>query len=162
MTFRTLAIQAAMVLGVMAAQADITVTFTDANLESAVRQALAKPTGVIYDTDMQGLVSLDACDRGIAGLAGLEYAINLTWLELCNNSIGDLAPLAGLASLEHLDLRDNAIGDITALSAIGALTSLKLSNNPLTSIAHEQHQRSITLGRPDQTHRPQFVEQQRK
>ena len=40
--------------------AQTVVTFPDPNLEAAIRDAINKPTGEIYDTDLVGLTSLTA------------------------------------------------------------------------------------------------------
>ncbi|MCL0101336.1 leucine-rich repeat domain-containing protein [Peptococcaceae bacterium] len=80
------------------------VTFLDANLEAAVRDALGKPTGDITKKDMAKLTNLEAYRRGITNLSGLEYAVNLTSLDLSENQITDITPLAGLTNLTWLEL----------------------------------------------------------
>ncbi|MCL0068011.1 stalk domain-containing protein, partial [Peptococcaceae bacterium] len=65
------------------------VTFLDANLEAAIRDALRKPTGDITKEDMAKLTKLKAWKRGITDLSGLEYAVNLTSLYLKHNQITD-------------------------------------------------------------------------
>jgi len=47
------------------------VTFPDANLEAAIRDAINKPEGPIFTFDLDGLTSLNAF--GITDLTGLEY-----------------------------------------------------------------------------------------
>jgi len=59
---------------------DPVVTFPDPNLEAAVREAIGKPTGPIYRSDLEDLTGLRAGDRNIVDLTGLEHATNLTWL----------------------------------------------------------------------------------
>ncbi|MCL0101253.1 stalk domain-containing protein, partial [Peptococcaceae bacterium] len=92
------------------------VTFLDANLEAAIRDALRKPTGDITKVDMAELTNLRAWERGITDLSGLEYAVNLTSLNLRGNQITDITPLAGLTNLTSLDLGRNLITDITPLA----------------------------------------------
>lgn len=58
------------------------VAFPDPNLEAAIREALNKASGPIYASELAGLVSLSASGRGIQGLSGLEYCINLSGLSL--------------------------------------------------------------------------------
>ena len=60
--------------------ADAVVTFTDPNLETAIREAINKPVGPIYTLDLEGLTSLSALRRNISDLAGLEYCIDLNEL----------------------------------------------------------------------------------
>ena len=56
------------------------ITFPDSNLEAAIRAAIGKPEGSILPSDLEGLTSLDASERGITDLTGLEYCTNLTEL----------------------------------------------------------------------------------
>jgi hypothetical protein len=46
----------------------VVVNFPDLGLEAAIRDAIWKPTGDIHDTDLIGLTSLDAGNRGISNL----------------------------------------------------------------------------------------------
>ncbi len=88
------------------------VEFPDAKLETAIRQAIDKPSGDISYADLAGLTELVASGRGIADLSGLERCTKLTKLdlgasdvpELYSNDIRDILPLAGLARLTQLDL----------------------------------------------------------
>ena len=47
--------------------------FPDPNLEAAIRDEIGKPTGNIYQSDLVGITDLNARDRGITDLTGLEY-----------------------------------------------------------------------------------------
>jgi hypothetical protein len=78
----------------------VEVVFKDPNLEAAVREALNIPTGPITSDDMAKLTSLDAHERNIQDLSGLEYAVNLQWLDLDGNQITDISPLSGLTNLQ--------------------------------------------------------------
>ncbi len=60
------------------------VTFPDANLEAAIREAIDKPEGLIFTSDLDELTSLKT--KGITDLTGLEYCSNLT--EQCNLTKG--------------------------------------------------------------------------
>ena len=64
------------------------------------------------------LTSLDASNRGIIDLTGLEAAAKLTTLNLSGNQIKDVSPLAGLTNLENLDLSGNRITDFSAISGL--------------------------------------------
>ena len=67
----------------------ITVYFPDANMKSAVENALwiSDPT----PTDMLQLTSLSARSWGIRDLTGLGYATNLEYLNLRHNEITDIS-----------------------------------------------------------------------
>jgi len=133
------------------------VYFADENLKAAVEEALG-----ITDpapSDMLGLTYLDARQREIVDLTGLEHATNLTFLDLHNNQISnlsglsgmsmlttqllhrnqisDLSPLANLTNLTSITLQNNQISDISPLSVMNSLTSLYLYNNPLDCPAYD-------------------------
>ena len=113
----------------------VCITFPDQALEQAIREAINKPTGDIYDTDLAGLTYLSAEDRGIADLAGMQYCANPTMLYLSGNQISDVTPLAGLINLTGLGLSRNQISDITPLAGLINLTGLRLNDNQISDIA---------------------------
>ena len=51
---------------------DPVVTFQDPNLETAIKEALNKPSEVIHASELVGLTSLSASDRGIEDLSGFN------------------------------------------------------------------------------------------
>ncbi len=116
-------------------QAEDAVTFPDSNLEAAIRDAIGKPTGDIYPSDLETLQLLDAMNRGISDLTGLEYCVNLVVLFLQDNNITDLSPLQGLTSLANLRLSNNQISDITPLQNLTGLTYLLLRFNQISDIS---------------------------
>ena len=112
------------------------VTLPDTNLETAVREALNKPSGPIHASELAGLAGLSAYDRGIENLSGLQYCTKLTTLNLYDNQISDISPLANLTNLIYLYLRDNQISDISPLvqnAGLGTGDDVYLSGNPLSS-----------------------------
>ncbi|MDD4606867.1 MAG: leucine-rich repeat domain-containing protein, partial [Patescibacteria group bacterium] len=111
------------------------ITFPDANLEAAVRDAIAKPTGDIYDTDVNGLTTFDASGRSISNITGMEYFTSLTSLHLGSNQISDISPLSALTSLTQIDLWSNQISNLSSLSGLTSLTSLELSYNQISNLA---------------------------
>jgi hypothetical protein len=147
---------ASVVLVLSDARAEEPVHFADAGLQAAVEEALWVPDPT--PTDMLGLTFLDAPDRVITDLTGLEYATNLQVLRLLrnnitsiavvahmtdleelvvnNNRISDLSSVAGLTKLKHLDVHDNhAVTDVAALAALTNLERLVLRGNLITDIA---------------------------
>ena len=114
---------------------EIVVSFTDPQLEDAVRDAIGKPTGDICKSDLADLSSLDATERGITVLAGLEYCTALTVLELSFNEISDLSALSALTNLTYLTLTENAISDVSALSGLTNLTVLVLALNKISDVS---------------------------
>jgi internalin A len=121
------------------------VYFPDPNLEAAIREAIGKPTGDIYPSDLVGLTSLDAYERNISDLTGLEYCTNLRSLYLSSNQISDISPLSNLTSLECLSLSSNRISDISPLSNFTHLTSLHLRSNRISDISPLSNLTSLIL-----------------
>jgi len=111
------------------------ISFPDANLEAAIREAVGKPTGDIYEADVANLTSLYAPERGIVSLTGLEHATSLTHLYLDSNNISDISPLANLSSLTDLYLGWNTLSDISGLGNLTSLTSLRLDSNQISNIS---------------------------
>ncbi len=132
--------------GVVAANG--AVSFPDTNLENAVRDALDKLEGDITADDMAGLVFLDADDKDIGDLTGLEHAVNLRSLDLESNEIDDLNPLANLTNLRSLDLDSNQVSDLGPLANLTNLRSLDLDSNQVSDlgpIANLTNLRSLDL-----------------
>ena len=120
------------------------VTFADPNLEAAIREAIGKPTGPIYPSDLEGLTSLSASEKNIADLTGLECATSLTSLGLNDNQISDISPLANLTSLTGLYLYSNQISTISPLANLTSLMSLGLEWNQISDISPLANLTSLT------------------
>ena len=100
----------------------------DSNLRTAIAEVLGKSLNVpITAEEMERLGRLDARNRSIQDLTGLQFATNLNWLHLHNNQVSDLSPLAGLINLHHLDIGGNPFSDI---SPVVGLINLEVINFP--------------------------------
>ena len=111
------------------------VSILDQNLRAAVREALELQTDTpITQLRIAELTELDAEQREIKDLTGLEYAVSLTRLILNDNKISTLAPLASLTQLTHLQLNNNQITEVSALENLTSLRYLFLSGNPITDM----------------------------
>ena len=108
--------------------------FKDKNLEAAVRGALHLPTGDLTDSNLINVYILEASDKKIANLIGLEKCKNLASLKLTKNQVSDLLPLKDLTNLQSLDLADNKIVDITPLAGLTKLQYIELSHNQVGKI----------------------------
>ena len=122
------------------------VTIPDAALRAVIANALGKASGAsITTTEMATLTRLDASNKGIRSLTGLEHATNLQWLDLGvdfvnnvlvnSNDISNLSPLSNLTNLTELRLGGNSITDVSALSNLTNLTDLSLSSNSITDVS---------------------------
>ncbi len=73
----------------------------DANLRAVIRDALGKSRfAPITTTDMASLTTLDASNRNIRDLTGLEFATNLTELNLMDNRLSSLSVTAHIPALQ--------------------------------------------------------------
>jgi len=118
-----------------AADPSLPVQFADPNLETIVRETLARPAAPIYRKDLIGIASLSATGRHITDLGGIEHLVDLRVLTLCRNQIRDLTPLSGLTQLEDLSLGKNQISDLAPLSSLTRLRRLDLGVNRIDDIA---------------------------
>ena len=77
-------------------QGAATVTIPDPNLRAAIAEELGKnPNDPITVQEMERLGRLDARNRGIRDLRGLQFATNLrSRLDLRDNQISDISPIA--------------------------------------------------------------------
>jgi len=119
----------------------VEVEIPDPNLETALREALNKPTGAITNSDLASLTSFAATYRNISDLTGLQYCINLTWLDLSNNQINNLSPLSELENLIFLALWHNQVDGVASLSKLISLRELYLGGDAnragnLTNLEH--------------------------
>jgi Leucine-rich repeat (LRR) protein len=114
-------------------QAQESVHFADANLKAVVEEILeiADPA----PDDMLRLVLLDAQDKGISDLTGLEHAVNLQTLNLKRNRISDVSPISQLGDLEYLRLGENQIVDLSPLSKLTNLRELYIENNLIVDVS---------------------------
>ena len=113
------------------------VRIPDPNLRAAIAEALGKsPNAPITVEEMGRLRELDARNRGIQDLTGLQFATNLTALNLGwwgsekgDNQVSDLTPVAGLINLTKLRLHSNQVSDLTPLVGLINLNVLMINNN---------------------------------
>ena len=134
------------------------VTIPDDNLRAAIAATLDKePNLQITRADMRRLTRLDAHNRDITDLTGLEFATNLDDIrandnliedlsplegltrldvvEFRHNVISDLSPLAGLINLERLTVPDNLISDLSPIAGLNALREIGVSNNAISDFS---------------------------
>src|SRR5262245_58368631 len=133
-----------------------TVSIPDPGLDAAVRETLQKPAGPLTEQDLLNLTVLNAHDRNISNLAGLEAARNLNTLLLFSNhltnfflptltnlassnpsgnSLPNVSLPTGLANLFSLIIGDNPLAQLTLPSGMTRLEELVLRNNQLTSFS---------------------------
>ena len=131
------------------------VTIPDANLRAVIADSLGKAIGVpITQAEMASLTRLEAPDKNIRDLTGLEFATGLTSLHLGpesrfsidnSNDISDLSSLSGLTNLTYLNLIGNNITDVSALTGLANLERLHLHNNGIGDVSALSGLTNLTL-----------------
>ncbi|RLS54203.1 MAG: leucine-rich repeat domain-containing protein [Planctomycetota bacterium] len=131
----------------------------DPQLEAVIKAVLKikqidKPQ--VEEADLKSIFILDARNKGIKDLSGLEKCPNLVEVKLngneivslsplaecknlqslylSSNQVSDLNPLAGLVKLQHLELEKNQLVSLTGLQSLENLRSLYISDNQITSL----------------------------
>jgi hypothetical protein len=120
--------------------------FEDPNLEQVFRESIDKPTGPLHKTDLEGITILDACEREIESLDGIQYIQNLQKLNFSSNQVSDISLLANLTNLEWLEFSDNQVSDISALvlnEGLGSGDIINMENNYLDLTSGSQNMQDI-------------------
>ena len=108
----------------------------DPNLHAAIAEILGKAsTDAITETDLARLTRINADERGITDLTGLEHATRLERIEFRHNSISDLSPLKDLTRLNNIKLRGNRITDVSPLANLTNVDWLGLEQNAITDLS---------------------------
>ena len=116
--------------------AETAVDIPDSNLRAAIGDALNKaPDTPIAPAEIATLPRLEARNRNISNLTGLEGATNLTHLRLHRNAISDISPVAELTNLTVLEINDNNISDISPVANLINLKHFELPNNNVSDIS---------------------------
>jgi formylglycine-generating enzyme required for sulfatase activity len=111
------------------------VLIPDPAFNAAVRNALQKPAGPLTEEDMLSLTNLDAHQRNVRRIDGLEAARNLVSLHLQINVLTNVAIPATLTNLVYLDLSVNSLTNCVIPGALTNLESLLLEGNSLQEFA---------------------------
>lgn len=114
---------------------NIAVSFADPNLDQAVRMAIGVLTGQLYLSDLMTLGFIDANDRNISSLSGLQFCPELSTIYLSNNAISDLTPFTNLHKIYNLQLNVNNITDIAPLVNNVNMAILMLRDNHVSDLS---------------------------
>ncbi|MCY3742660.1 MAG: leucine-rich repeat domain-containing protein [Candidatus Poribacteria bacterium] len=114
-----------------------TVQFPDPNLRAAIADALGKAPGdPITVAEIATLKRLDANNKDISDLTGLESAMNLRWLAFSHNTVSDLSPIAKLTNLTFLWFEGSRqVSDISPLTRLTNLEKLHFSSNSVSDLS---------------------------
>ena len=109
--------------------------FPDPSLEAVIREVAMRPAGDLSAADVAAVQHIDAGDRGISDLSGIECLPGLTSLHVYDNDIADITPIETLTGLRFVDLDDNRITDLGPVSGLTALERLTAHGNQITDLA---------------------------
>ena len=124
----------------------------DLNLRAAIAEALGKsPNAPITVQEMERLGRLEARDKGIQDLTGLQFGTNLSFLRFDGNEISDLSPLASLINLRELWLHDNPLHDISTVRGLTNLTRLEFDESTVSDISVVRNLTNLTYLEFDHT-----------
>ncbi|MCG9134120.1 hypothetical protein J5I95_20865 [Candidatus Poribacteria bacterium] len=118
------------------------VQIVDPHLAAAIRSQIGQS---ITTHTILNLTKLDADNKGIKDLTGLEHAYNLKDLLLRNNAISDVSPLSELKQLTFLGLDGNTISDVSSLSRLTELRILGLRDNTISDISPLSELKQLTF-----------------
>jgi Leucine-rich repeat (LRR) protein len=114
---------------------DIIVEFEDPNLEQVVRETIGKPEGSLYLSDVIEITILDAEERGIKSLKGIQHLQNLLFLDFGENQVTDISAVENLTNLQDLEFYTNQVTDISAVENLTNLHDLSFIGNQVTDIS---------------------------
>jgi Leucine-rich repeat (LRR) protein len=97
-----------------------------------------------YSGDLSGITYIDAGERGITDLSGIEACANLDTLILWNNEISDISPLSKLPNLTCLFLGGNRISDVSPLSELPNLRELYIWRNEVSDLSPLSNATTLT------------------
>ncbi len=111
------------------------VQIPDRNLRAAIAEELGKsPNAPITAEEMKQLTILNARNRNIHDLTGLQFAISLGDLDLSNNDVLNLSPIAGLIELHDLHISGNPVSDLSPLAGLVNLERLRFGGGNIANI----------------------------
>ena len=123
------------------------ISIPDVNLAAAVREALNLDSGTVLTSHkMLELTHLNAPNRQITDLTGLEHALNLKelWVGadllsngeyVSSNAISDLSPIERLPKLSWMMLANPSEAAVAALPRLTRLRYLQIYNPPLSDVS---------------------------
>jgi len=110
------------------------VSIPDPGLNAVIREALQKPVGPLTGQDLLSLTNLNARDRNVSSITGLEAARNLAILDLQINRLTNFSLPRELTKLVTLDVSVNPLVTFSLPDGLTNLSSLALESAGLTNL----------------------------
>lgn len=103
------------------------------SIDGILKEKLNKTT--LIEADYKAIISLDAGNRGLTSLEGIQKLVNLEWLKFDVNEVSDISLLRGMTKLVHLDFGCNKVSDISVLEGMKNLKCLIMYDNEVKDIS---------------------------
>ena len=108
----------------------------DINLRVAIEEKLGLSDEVpLTKENIKSLIHLEAQNKEIRSIHGLEFAQNLTYLNLGSNQVQDINLLHNLTKLRGLSLYANQVSDLSSLESLTSLEYLNMAHNPIRDLS---------------------------
>ncbi|WEV69495.1 InlB B-repeat-containing protein [Bifidobacterium sp. ESL0775] len=109
----------------------ITKCFPDTGLAAAVAARNSTTVSATFtQTMVDATTDLNAANRSVTNLEGIQYLTKMTHLNLVENTdLSDLGKLSDLTALKQLELTDDNVTDLRPLRGLTGLTNLNLMHN---------------------------------
>ena len=108
----------------------------DPNLRAVLTEVLGISTGApITAEEMATLQTLQARNKNISDLTGLEFAKNLTVLNIRDNPLSDLSPLMGLAKLHYIHFQNTEVSDLSPLASLTKLREIQFRDTEVADLS---------------------------
>ncbi|EOQ11107.1 leucine-rich repeat domain-containing protein [Bacillus cereus] len=112
------------------------VTIPDDNLRAVIKEKLnVQNDNEITEERMNTMTgTLNANEKNIRNITGLEHAIKINFINLGGNNVTDLSPLRNLTQLTKLWLGNNPINSLTPLENLQNLQELFITDNGINDL----------------------------
>jgi hypothetical protein len=111
-------------------------SFPDTEFRAVIREAVGKPPGFVQQSDLEGITYLNARNRDITNITGIEKCVNLKYLRLDQNFyLDNVTPLATVVNITELDISSCTLEDISPISHLINLTQLNLFSDEISDIS---------------------------
>lgn len=107
----------------------------DPNLYQALKQELNLSGAGLTIQALKSLRNLDARDKGINDISGIEHCSNLEGLSLEDNKVSDISALSRLQKLEILSLNGNPVSNVSPIKTLTELRWLFLGGTAVSDLS---------------------------
>lgn len=123
--------------------------FPDANLAKIIAKTVTGSEDInvgVTESQLQSITILDASNKNISNLAGIEHLTNLQSINLSSNNLTNINQLVSMPKLESINAANNEISSTLHLTTpASAITTLDLRGNHITELDIENQPKLTNL-----------------